>query len=71
MVKEKECSVEGCREPSVRSFARTKITEALQEAALTLKNSRSRRAYLCITHYKIYKKQIRKEKRINKWRYGT
>ncbi len=71
MVKEKVCSVEGCSEPGVRSFARAKISEALQKASLTLKSGRSRRAYLCSEHYKIYKKQTRKEKRVNKWRYGT
>ncbi|MFX1474268.1 MAG: hypothetical protein ACFFCO_02155 [Promethearchaeota archaeon] len=71
MVKEKICSVEGCSEPAVRSFSRTKVTEVLQGASLTLKSSRARRAHLCTEHYKIYKKQTREEKRINKWRYGA
>ncbi len=71
MVKEKTCSVEGCSELGVRSFARAKVTEALQSASLSLKSSRARRAHLCAEHYKIYKKQTRKEKRVNKWRYGT
>ena len=71
MVKEKTCSVEGCNKPGVRSFSREKATEALQGASLSIKSSRSRRVYLCTEHYKIYKKQTRKEKRVNKWRYGT
>jgi len=64
------CSVEGCSELAVRSFSLDKISESLQAASLALKTSRMRRAYLCQKHYKQVKKLMKKEKRIEKWRYG-
>jgi hypothetical protein len=65
------CSVEGCNEPATRSFSADKATQALRTASLGLKASRSRRAYLCDKHYKIFKKQQRAEKKVEKWRYSA
>jgi len=65
------CSVEGCSEPATRSFSADKVTTALGGASMSLKTSRSRRAYLCDKHYKVFKKQQRTEKKVEKWRYSA
>jgi hypothetical protein len=64
------CSVEGCTEPAARSFAADKVTVAFRTASLSLKAGRTRRAYLCDKHYKVFKKQQRTEKKVEKWRYS-
>jgi hypothetical protein len=64
------CSVEGCPEPAARSFSADKVTEALRTASIGLKAGRARRAYLCDKHYKVFKKQQRTEKKVEKWRYS-
>lgn len=66
-----ECSVDGCNEKATRSFALNKVKEALQSEGVAFPDDRSRRAYLCQKHYKLYKKQTKKEKKIDKWRYST
>jgi hypothetical protein len=65
------CSVEGCEEKAVRSFATDKAREALQPTGASLKDDRARRAYLCQKHYKLFKKQTKKDKKVDKWRYGA
>ena len=65
------CSVEGCNELAARSFSADKVTQALRATSLGLKASRSRRAYLCDEHYKVFKKQQRTEKKVEKWRYSA
>ncbi|MFX1300797.1 MAG: hypothetical protein ACFFAL_05995 [Promethearchaeota archaeon] len=66
-----ECSVDGCNEKAARSFALTKVREALQSEGVVFQDDRSRRAYLCQKHYKLYKKQTKKDKKIDKWRFST
>ena len=66
-----ECSVDGCNEKATRSFALAKVREALQSEGVVFQNERSRRAYLCQKHYKLFKKQTKKDKKIDKWRYST
>lgn len=56
------CSVEGCDKEAVRSLD----LERAQSAGLKVRGER--RAYLCKIHYKEYKKAIRKNKIIDKWR---
>ena len=65
------CSVEGCTEPGARSFSADKVTEALRTASIALKAGRTRRAYLCETHYKVFKKAQRTDKKVEKWRYSA
>jgi len=65
------CSVEGCTEPAARSFSADKVTEAFRTASIGLKAGRARRAYLCEKHYKVFKKQQRTEKKVEKWRYSA
>lgn len=59
-----KCSVIGCGKEAVRSISAEKVKTA------GLKVGSERRAYLCKEHYKEYKKRTKKEKQIERWRYG-
>jgi hypothetical protein len=61
-----KCSVSGCGKEAVRSLA----TGKAKSAGLNV-NSNEKRVYLCKDHYKEYKKKTKKEKTLDKWRYGT
>lgn len=58
-----KCSVAGCGNPAVRSIATLKATAA------GLKVGSRKRAYLCKEHYKEYRKETKKDKMLEKWRY--
>ena len=58
-----KCSVVGCDKEAVRSLSTEKVSAA------GLKVGTARRAYLCKGHYKEYKKETKKEKMLEKWRY--
>lgn len=60
-----KCNVSGCSREAVRSLSAEKVKAA------GLKVTSERRAYLCKEHYKEYKKKTRKDKQIEKWRYGV
>jgi hypothetical protein len=60
-----KCSVVGCDKEAVRSLSREKVSAA------GLKVEGTRRSYLCKDHYKEYKKETRKDKMLEKWRYKT
>lgn len=64
------CTIEGCNEAAIRSFGADRVIDALRDAGPALKPGRHRRAYLCQEHYKVFKKQRKQEKKIDKWRYG-
>jgi hypothetical protein len=66
-----ECCVEGCEAKAVRSFSIEKVREAIKDAGGDLKSGRMRRGYLCQKHYKMFKKQTKKDKKLDKWRYGA
>jgi len=59
-----KCSVQGCGKDAVRSLPIDDVTAAGLEV------QRARRVYLCRDHYKQYKKASKKEKMVDKWRYG-
>ena len=63
--KGEKCSVKGCNEEAVRSLDVAKV----KNAGLDVETSR--RAYLCKEHYKEFKKKTKKDKTLDKWRYGT
>jgi hypothetical protein len=56
------CSV--CGKEAVRSLPADKVKAAGMNAGS------DKRAYLCKEHYKEYKKKTKKDKTIDKWRYG-
>jgi len=58
-----KCSV--CGKEAVRSLSADKVKTA------GLKVGSDKRAYLCKEHYKEYKKRTKKDKKIEKWRYGV
>jgi len=58
-----KCSVVGCDKEAIRSLSNEKVSAA------GLKVGTARRAYLCKDHYKEFKKGIKKEKMLEKWRY--
>jgi hypothetical protein len=59
-----KCSVSGCSREAVRSLSAEKVKSA------GLKVGNDKRAYLCREHYKEYKKKTKKDKQLEKWRYG-
>ncbi len=58
-----KCSVVGCDKEAVRSLS----TEKVSSAGLNV--GETRRAYLCKEHYKEFKRETKKEKMLEKWRY--
>jgi len=58
------CSVEGCTEAAIRSIS------AEMASDVKLKTVETRRAYLCKKHYKELKKHLRKDRRLQKWRWN-
>ena len=61
-----QCSVSGCSKEAIRSLA----TEKAKSAGLNV-SSGQKRVYLCKEHYKEFKKKTKKDKTIDKWRYGA
>jgi thymidine kinase len=64
--KGEKCSVPGCGKDAIRSLS----TEKAKSAGLNI-GSAGKRAYLCREHYKEFKKKTKKDKTIDKWRYGA
>ena len=62
--KGEKCSVVGCGKDAERSIPFDKAKSA------GLNVSGEKRAYLCKEHYKEYKKKSKKDKTLEKWRYG-
>ncbi len=60
-----KCSVIGCDKPAVRSLS----NERVSNAGLKVGEARRGRAYLCKDHYKEFKKETKKEKKLEHWRY--
>jgi thymidine kinase len=58
-----KCSA--CGKEAVRSLSADKV-----KAAGLAVGSADKRAYLCKDHYKEYKKKTKKDKTLDKWRYG-
>ncbi len=64
--KGEKCSVSGCNREAERSV----LAEKARCASLNVGGS-EKRAYLCKEHYKEMKKKNKKEKTLEKWRYGA
>ena len=60
-----KCNVSGCGREAVRSISAEKV----RAADLNVSSSENR-AYICKEHYKEYKKKTKKDKTLDKWRYG-
>jgi len=60
------CSVDGCDREAIRSLSISNV----EAAGLKISKAEgTRRAYLCREHYKEYKKAIKKEKILERWRF--
>ncbi len=66
----KTCSIVGCKNESKRSFATVRITESVAKTGLKVKDSRSRKVYLCSDHWKKVKKAYKKETKPERLRWG-
>lgn len=60
------CSVSSCSKEAARSIS----TEKAQSAGLKV-GSGQKRVFLCREHYKEFKKKTKKDKTLEKWRYGA
>ena len=63
--KGQSCNVSGCSAVAIRSISPEKVAHA----GLSIGNAR--RAYLCKTHYKEFKKLTRKDRQLDKWRFSV
>jgi len=59
------CSVNGCKNPSERSVGR----DTIKESGLTVSGD-GKRAYLCRDHYKTWKKATKKDRDMQRARWG-
>lgn len=59
-----KCTVSGCERDAIRSIS----TQKAKSAGLKVEGKRS---YLCEEHYREYKKGSKKERRIEKLRFGV
>ncbi|MEM2420011.1 MAG: hypothetical protein QXL38_03385 [Candidatus Bathyarchaeia archaeon] len=59
-----KCSVSGCSNDAARSLSAEKVRMAGLSIA-----SGERRAYLCESHYKEFKKRTKKDRKIEQWRF--
>lgn len=60
-----KCSVSGCDKLAVRSISQDKAQSANLNVEVT------RRVYICLDHYKELKKKLKKERKIDKWRWSA
>ena len=58
-----KCSVAGCDKQAVRTLSAQRVSAA------GLMVGGTRRAYLCKDHYKEFKKETKKDRMLEKWRY--
>ena len=58
-----KCSVVGCGKQAIRSLSSK--TVSVSELELV----EGRRAYLCKSHYKEFKRKTKREKMLERWRY--
>ena len=59
------CSVNGCKNPSERSIGRDQLSGSGLSAA-----GEGRRVYLCHDHYKTWKKATKKDRDMQRARWG-
>ncbi|MDR0372773.1 MAG: hypothetical protein LBI79_04345 [Nitrososphaerota archaeon] len=63
--KGEKCNVSGCSGEAIRSISADKVKAAGLNVGGTEK-----RAFICKEHYKDFKKKTKKDKTLDKWRYG-
>ena len=63
--KGEKCSVSGCGREAARSLSVDKV-----KAAGINVSTAEKRVFICKEHYKDFKKKTKKDKTLDKWRYG-
>jgi hypothetical protein len=66
VAKGEKCCISNCKKEAVRSLSASKV----KSSGLNI-DSGIKRAFLCRNHYKEFKKKIKKEKKIEQWRYKS
>ena len=64
MVKKRTCSINACKMEAVRSLAADRV----EQTGLKIKGEK--RAYLCKQHYKEFKKRTKKDRKIERLKWG-
>ena len=60
-----KCCVSGCSREAARSIS----TDKVKAAGLSV-SSQEKRVFICKEHYKEYKKKTKKDKTLDRWRWG-
>lgn len=69
--KKKLCDVEGCSGLTKRTVSREKSGAALKKAGFTLSvRNKVTKIHLCADHYRKIKKQLKKDREIERLRWG-
>ncbi len=72
MPPKKNCDVENCSKESKRTVSREKAGAALQQAGLSLTlRDKKTKARLCADHYRKIKKQLKKDRKLERLRWDT
>jgi hypothetical protein len=70
-VKQKVCDIEGCSGLSKKTVSREKSGAALKQAGLSLGvRDKVTKIHLCADHYRKIKKQLKKDREIERLRWG-
>lgn len=69
--KKKLCDVEGCSSLTKKTVSREKSGAAIKQAGLTLGvRDKVTKIHLCADHYRKIKKQLKKDREIERLRWG-
>ncbi len=67
----KNCDVEGCSNESKKTVSKEKAGAAIKEAGLNLSvKNKVTKAHLCSDHYRKIKKKLKKDREIDRLRWG-
>ena len=67
----KNCDVEGCLNESKKTVSKEKAGAAIKEAGLNLSvKNKVTKAHLCSDHYRKIKKKLKKDREIDRLRWG-
>ena len=71
MPTKKQCDVEGCVKESKKTVSREKAGSAIKQANLNLSiRDKVTRVHLCVDHYRTIKKKLKKDREIERLRWG-
>lgn len=69
--KKKICDIEACSDVTKKTVSREKAGNAIKQAGLTLNvKDKVTKIHLCAKHYKKIKKQLKKDREIERLRWG-